>query len=47
MTGRECAAMAPSIGGWLTRISAKVPANKKVGHVLSEAEVRKLYNKKK
>jgi hypothetical protein len=31
----------------LTRIATKVPAGKKVGDVLSEAEVRNIYERKK
>ena len=38
-TGAECR----TFGGWFTKLADKVPAKKKVGNVLSEGEVRKLY----
>lgn|SRR3990167_8078473 len=38
-TGRDCS----KFNGWLSKLSALVKPNEKVGDVLSESEVRKLY----
>jgi ABC-type branched-subunit amino acid transport system substrate-binding protein len=40
LTGRECG----QIGGWFGKLAAKVKATQKVGSVLSEGEVRKLWS---
>lgn len=42
-TKEECA----KAGGWLTRVAAKVPPRKKVGEVLSEADLAKLWRGRK
>jgi hypothetical protein len=38
-TGKECA----KVGGWLTKIAAKVKPHQKVGAVLSEDQVREIF----
>lgn len=42
-SGAECKAMAPRIGGWLSRVAGKVGSKKLVGDVLTEESVRELY----
>lgn len=44
-TGTECFKLSSKLGGWLLRISKKVKASQTVGSVLSEDQVRQLYNK--
>lgn len=39
-TGKDCA----KAGGWLTKIAASIKPGQKVGDVLSEAQVKKIFN---
>ena len=38
-TGKDCA----KAGGWLSKLAKKVKPNQKVGDVLSEAQVKRLF----
>lgn len=42
-TGRECKKLSGTIGVWLRHVGSRVPANKKVGEVLSEDQLQELY----
>lgn len=43
-TGKECKQLSTKTSGWLNKIAARVKPGQLVGTVLSEADVRKLYN---
>lgn len=44
-TGKECAALAKKMGGWLAKVAEKVKPSQIIGEVLSEADVRRLYER--
>lgn len=42
-TGRECERMGRQVGGWLVRVGCRVGRSSKVGDVLNEDDLRRLY----
>lgn len=44
-TGGDCYALAPQMGAWLTKIAGLVGPKQRVGSVLSEKEVRELFDR--
>lgn len=46
-TGKECAALGPKIGGWLTRVAGEIGPRQKVGSALTEDRLQALYGESK
>jgi len=45
-TGEECAALASQLGNWLRKVARRVKPEETVGATLTEADLRKLYDRK-